>query len=111
MVEPATDPAVTGLATEALPSEAPAQPTFDGERSTGTLYKFLFFRGTVAAWLHSLAWALVCGAIWLAAWLLASKRRALIARWGTYAVCFFVLFVPALYFCFENVSRLLPEAV
>jgi LPXTG-site transpeptidase (sortase) family protein len=90
---------------------APKPPTFDGERATGKLHKFLFFTGTAAAWLNSLAWALICGAIWLAAWLVASKRKALLVRWGTYGACFVLLFLPALYFCFENVSRLLPEAV
>jgi LPXTG-site transpeptidase (sortase) family protein len=92
-------------------SDTPKQPTFDGERATGKLYKLFFFAGTAPAWLHSLAWALVCGAIWLLAWILANKRKALFTRWGIYSLFFVLLFLPALYFCFENVSRLLPEAV
>jgi LPXTG-site transpeptidase (sortase) family protein len=99
------------LPADAAPPAGSKPPTFDGERSTGKLYKFLFFTGTAPAWLHSLAWALVCGAIWLFAWILANKRKALFTRWGIYGVVFVVLFLPALYFCFENVSRLLPEAV
>ncbi len=90
---------------------APAElPSFDGERSSHTLYRFAFFTGTAAAWLHTLAWALICSAVWLMIWLSVRRRRPAL-RWAAYGIGFVILFAPALYFCFENVSRLLPEAV
>ncbi len=114
VVAPTTSPTTSPTPLPELQSpETPAAeaPSFDGERSTGTLYRFVFFTGTAAAWLNTLAWALVCGAIWLFVWLLARRRRNIVLRWGLYGVGFVLLFAPALYFCFENVSRLLPEAV
>ena len=38
-------------------------------------------------------------------------RRQLVTRALGYSVVFVVVFIPALYFCFENLARLLPENV
>jgi LPXTG-site transpeptidase (sortase) family protein len=120
LVDPTSDPTLTDptLTDPTLtdPTEEPAgsvidEPSFDGERSLAKTYKVGFFNGTAPAWLNTLAWALVCGAIWLAAWFLAHRRNSIATRWAIYGAGFVLLFLPALYFCFENVSRLLPEAV
>jgi LPXTG-site transpeptidase (sortase) family protein len=85
--------------------------SFGGERTTGRTYKLWFFEGGSDPWFRSLLWAAVCGVIWLVAWLLARHRRKMLVRWAIYGVSFLVVFLPALYMCFEQVSRLLPEAV
>ncbi len=87
-------------------------PTLDGTTTDrAKRYGFSFLKGSAAAWTQSLAWAAVCGFIWLAAWLLAHKRRQMLLRWAIYGSGFVVAFLPALYFCFINISGLLPEAV
>lgn len=87
-------------------------PILDGstERS-GTQFQAWFFKGSASAWTTTGMWAGVCAAIWFAAWLLAHRRRQMFQRWAIYGAGFVVLFLPALYFCFQNISRLLPEAV
>lgn len=81
------------------------------ERSgTGPVWHFGWFTGRRSIWMSTFQWAGVCGAIWFAAWLFArSRRRA--ARALIYTVGFVVLFLPALYLCYENLARLLPENV
>jgi LPXTG-site transpeptidase (sortase) family protein len=86
-------------------------PTFGGERREGKTYKLWFFEGGSDPWMKSLLWAAVCGLIWFVAWFVAHRRKRMMARWAMYGVGFIVLFIPALYMCFEQVSRLLPEAV
>jgi sortase A len=87
-------------------------PILDGstERS-GRQFQVWFFKGSASAWTTTGMWAGVCAAIWFAAWLLAHRRREMFLRWAIYGTGFVVLFLPALYFCFQNISRLLPEAV
>jgi sortase A len=97
--------------TDGADSPSLGEPSFGGERTQGTTYKVWFFEGGSSAWLATLMWAVICGLIWLAAWVVARGRRKLVQRAGIYIVGFVILFLPALYFCFENVSRLLPEAV
>ena len=75
---------------------------------SGPMWSFGWFRGHRSTWTSTAEWAVVCAAIWVGAWLLARQRR-LIARAIVYVVGFAVLFLPALYFCFENLARLLPE--
>ena len=116
-VDVGPDTAPPNVTTDTLADDSTASslvaeaPRFDGERSSGTLYKFAFFAGTAAAWLHTLAWALACAAIWLLVWLAVHRRTKATHRWTAYGFGFVLLFAPALYFWFENVSRLLPEAV
>ncbi len=86
-------------------------PRLDGRIESTKTYKVWFLRGSASAWVNSLMWALICAAIWVVAWLIAHPRRQLFIRWGTYAIGFAVFFIPALYICFVNLSRLLPEAV
>ena len=50
-------------------------------------------------------WAVVCAAIWLAAWAFGRWRRAL--KWPAYAVGL-LPFLVCLFFFFEDFSRLLP---
>jgi LPXTG-site transpeptidase (sortase) family protein len=111
LVDPSLDPSLDPTLTDEPAGSVIDEPSFDGERSLAKTYKVGFFNGTAPAWLNTLAWALVCGAIWLAAWFLAHRRNNIATRWAIYGAGFVLLFLPALYFCFENVSRLLPEAV
>jgi LPXTG-site transpeptidase (sortase) family protein len=94
-----------------LSEPGPGEPSFGGERGQGQTYKVWFFEGGSSAWLMTFLWAVICGLIWLGAWVVAKGRRKVVQRAAIYTVGFVVLFLPALYFCFENVSRLLPEAV
>jgi LPXTG-site transpeptidase (sortase) family protein len=98
-------------ASASAPGEDQATPSFGGERNTGRTYKVWFFQGGSDPWGKALLWAMVCGVIWLGAWFLAHRRRQMLVRWAIYSVGFVLLFLPALYMCFEQVSRLLPEAV
>ncbi len=77
----------------------------------GKTYKVWFFKGTANAWMHSLGWAAACAAIWLGVWFFAHDRKKLFLRAAMYAGGFALIFLPALYFCFVNISRMLPEAV
>jgi sortase A len=89
----------------------PTAPSLDGRTESDKTYNVWFLRGNGSAWVNSMMWALVCAAIWIVAWLVAHDRRKLFVRFAVYSVGFAVFFIPALYFCFVNVSRLLPEAV
>ena len=59
----------------------------------------------------ALAWSAACGALWLAAWLVARRWRSWRSWkwWLTYAVAF-VPFTVLLYAAFENIAKLLPAA-
>ena len=57
-----------------------------------------------SAW-PAILWGLVCALIWFAAWFVGRRRRAL--KWPAYIVGIFP-FLVALFFFFENFSRLLP---
>lgn len=75
---------------------------------TGPIWTISWFRGHRSTWISTLAWAMVCAVIWIAAWRLARQRR-LPARMLVYGLGFLILFLPTLYLCFENLARLLPE--
>jgi LPXTG-site transpeptidase (sortase) family protein len=77
---------------------------------SGPVRHFGWFTGKQSFWISTLTWAGVCAAIWFAAWLFVRNRRRL-ARALVYTFGFFLLFLPALYFCFENLTHLLPENV
>ncbi len=77
---------------------------------SGPIRHFGWFTGKQSFWISTLTWAAACAAIWLAAWLFVRNRRRL-ARALVYTFGFFLLFLPALYFCFENLTHLLPENV
>ena len=77
---------------------------------SGPIRHFGWFTGKQSFWVSTLKWAGVCAAIWFAAWLFIRNRRRL-ARALVYTFGFFLLFLPALYFCFENLTHLLPENV
>ena len=75
---------------------------------TGPIWTISWFRGHRSTWISTLAWAMVCAVIWVAAWRFARQRR-LPARLLVYGLGFLILFLPTLYLCFENLARLLPE--
>ena len=75
---------------------------------SGPIWTISWFRGHRSTWVSTLEWAAVCAVIWVVAWRLARQRR-LAARAIVYGIGFVVLFLPALYLCFENLARLLPE--
>ena len=75
---------------------------------TGPIWTISWFRGHRSTWISTLAWAMVCAVIWIAAWRLARQRR-FPARMLVYGLGFVILFLPTLYLCFENLARLLPE--
>jgi LPXTG-site transpeptidase (sortase) family protein len=77
---------------------------------SGPIRHFGWFTGKQSFWVSTLTWAGVCAAIWFAAWFFVRNRRRL-ARALVYTFGFFLLFLPALYFCFENLTHLLPENV
>jgi LPXTG-site transpeptidase (sortase) family protein len=77
---------------------------------SGPIRHFGWFTGKQSFWVSTLTWAAACAAIWFAAWLFVRNRRRL-ARALVYTFGFFLLFLPALYFCFENLTHLLPENV
>jgi LPXTG-site transpeptidase (sortase) family protein len=77
---------------------------------SGPIRHFGWFTGKQSFWISTLTWAGVCAAIWFAAWFFVRNRRRL-ARALVYTFGFFLLFLPALYFCFENLTHLLPENV
>jgi LPXTG-site transpeptidase (sortase) family protein len=77
---------------------------------SGPIRHFGWFTGKQSFWISTLSWAAACAAIWFAAWLFVRNRRRL-ARALVYTFGFFLLFLPALYFCFENLTHLLPENV
>jgi LPXTG-site transpeptidase (sortase) family protein len=110
----ASDTAVvdsSAAASGAADTQAGVSLTDDSaSRGSGPVRHFGWFTGKQSFWISTLAWAGVCAAIWLATWLLVRNRRRA-ARALVYTLGFFLLFLPALYFCFENLTHLLPENV
>jgi sortase A len=111
---------VASSVTDATPTsdvvavESPSAPaaelqTTDPE-GTGPLWSLFWFHGHRSTWVAMLGFAAVCAAIWLAVWRLARKRR-FIGQALIYLPAFVVFFAPPLFFCFENVARLLPDSV
>ena len=74
----------------------------------GPIWSIGWFKGHRSTWTSTLLWASGCALIWIAAWFVARRRRFL-AQTIVYLSAFVVVFLPALYFCFENLARLLPE--
>ena len=103
IAEPTTVPTPSTDTTDAASLDDQVDPG-----GSGPMWSFGWFRGHRSTWISTAEWAVVCAAIWVGAWLLARQRR-LIARAIVYSAGFAVLFLPALYFCFENLARLLPE--
>ena len=107
---------VSTLAPTVVPTTVAAadstEPTSLGTQidpgGTGPIWTISWFRGHRSTWISTLAWAMVCAVIWIAAWRLARQRR-LPARMLVYGLGFLILFLPTLYLCFENLARLLPE--
>ena len=85
--------------------------SLDGRRADSSQFGFSLLRGPLRMWSETVMWAAICALIWMVAWLVLRHRRQLVARALGYSVVFVVVFIPALYFCFENLARLLPENV
>jgi sortase A len=77
---------------------------------TGKIITFGWFSGRASFWTSTLVWMVMCALIWIVAWLIARRRRV-IGQALIYGIGFIVVFLPALYFCFENLAHLLPENV
>lgn len=86
------DAPVEGSPEEEAP---PPPPAFEDEGLSGD---------RAGAW-PAIAWGLLCALIWLLAWFVGRRRRPL--KWPAYVVGV-LPFMVALYFFFENFSRLLP---
>ena len=90
---------------------SPELTSLQAEKSgSGRIITFGWFSGRSHYWTTTLLWTLLCAAIWLAGWLVARRRR-LAGQIVIYVVGFVVVFLPALFFCFENLAHLLPENV
>ncbi len=74
----------------------------------GPVWKIGLFQGHRSTWTQTALLSLLCAAIWLGFWRLARPRR-LAAQAVIYSGGFVFIFLPALYFTFEVLSRLLPE--
>ena len=115
-----TSVATTTLPPVTLPTVAPgdgppggegAALSLDGRRADSSQFGFSLLRGPIRVWSETVMWAAICALIWMLAWVVLRHRRQLVARALGYSVVFVVVFIPALYFCFENLARLLPENV
>ena len=85
--------------------------SLESERAgSGRIVSVGWFSGRVSYWRSTGLWVGICAAIWIAAWLVARRRRWL-GQAVIYSVGFVLVFLPALYFCFENLAHLLPENV
>ena len=105
----AVDSSVAAIGTPG--TEAGVSLTDDSSNiGSGPIRHFGWFTGKQSFWISTLTWLAVCAAIWFAVWLFVRNRRR-VARALVYTIGFFVLFLPALYFCFENLTHLLPENV
>ncbi len=100
------------IADETVVPGSLVDPTsLEAERTgTGRIITFGWFSGRASFWTSTLLWVLVCAIIWIVAWIIARRRRFL-GQALIYGVGFIVVFLPALYFCFENLAHLLPENV
>jgi sortase A len=106
--------ATTEVATTEVPTTEVAADdglTLTSERDpggTGPVWKIGLFQGHRSTWTQTGLLSTLCAAIWLGFWFLARPRR-LAAQAVIYSAGFMFLFLPALYFTFEVLSRLLPE--
>jgi sortase A len=91
-------PAPTTPTTTAVTT--PGQPEDDGEATIDA-----GLSGQTVTRTPAVLWGLACAGIWLLAWLIGHRWRRL--RWPAYLV-FLGPFLVALFFFFENFSRLLP---
>ena len=74
----------------------------------GPVWKLSWLQGHRSTWLETGALSLLCAGIWAGFWALARRRR-LGAQILLYGAGFVFVFLPALYFTFEHIARLLPE--
>ncbi len=93
---------------ETIPGDAPSLVSERDPGGTGPVWKIGLFQGHRSTWSQTGLLSAMCAAIWLGCWWIARQRR-LAAQAVIYTVGFVVLFLPALYFTFEVLSRLLPE--
>jgi LPXTG-site transpeptidase (sortase) family protein len=100
----------TVIPTTVIPTTTVPETRLSNDAHRGSTFGFWWFRGPGSTWRTTMMWALLCGVIWLAAWFIARGRR--FARQAmVYAPVFLFIFLPALYFCYESLARLLPENV
>ena len=74
----------------------------------GPVWKLSWLEGHRSTWIETGLFAGLCAAIWAGFWVVAHRRR----RWAQVAIYgagFVLFFLPALYFTFEHIARLLPE--
>jgi sortase A len=109
--DPSGSPTTVQDSGQTVGAANPTAPRLDGRTESTKTYKVWFLRGNASAWVNSILWALICAVVWIVSWLMAHRLRKLFARFAVYGVGFAVFFIPALYICFVNLSRLLPEAV
>ena len=95
-------------ATEVVATEGLSLTSERDPGGTGAVWKIGLFQGHRSTWTQTALLSLLCAAIWLAFWRLARPRR-LAAQAVIYSAGFALFFLPALYFTFEVLSRLLPE--
>jgi sortase A len=112
---PTLDTSVASVASDSTvdePSTTSAdQNSMQAEKTgTGKIITFGWLSGRQSYWTSTLLWTLLCAGIWLVAWLLARGRR-FAGQAVIYGLGFMILFLPALFFCFENLAHLLPENV
>lgn len=74
----------------------------------GPVWKLSWLQGHRSTWIETGLLSALCAAIWAGFWFVARRRR-LWAQFAIYGAGFFLVFLPALYFTFERVARLLPE--
>ncbi|MEY2591441.1 MAG: sortase [Acidimicrobiaceae bacterium] len=92
------------IVTGTLEGQPAPTPTLTPEAVAARQTVNLDLSGKSAPKLPAILYGLVCAAIWLAAWLLAGRWK----KWPSYLVGL-PFFLVALFFFFENFSRLLPS--
>ena len=113
-----TTPAVAGgpsgtepASTDVAPSLVDDGPSLLSERDpggSGPVWKLGLLQGHRSTWTQTGLLSALCALIWIGCWRIARPRR-LAAQAVLYSLGFVLLFLPALYFTFEVLSRLLPE--
>ncbi len=104
-----TEVAETEVAAAEVPSDGGLSLTSERDPGgRGPVWKIGLFQGHRSTWVQTGLLSLLCAVIWLACWFVARPRR-LAAQAVLYSAGFVLLFLPALYFTFEVLSRLLPE--
>ncbi|MCU0267439.1 MAG: sortase [Acidimicrobiales bacterium] len=89
----------------APPTPPSVEPTQDNREAMLGMGGEELIGGQPTARGPALFWGALAAAVWLVAWAVGKRWRRL--RWPAYVVALPVFLVP-LYFCFENINRLLP---